>query len=453
MFDYLQQFNNLPKSLRDQISSPLVMETISKLEKKYQIDLAMTVMKVMVKSLALRSLPVYFVSDFGLSQAAAESLTQELKAQVFIAVSSHLGLEQEARALDLDADIELIIKEAGLMLASGDLVQRFKGVLSTYLKGIRDKIAARDALVKPAVSGGLSLTPAEADRVFKVCSEKTFRSLDIQTLKTMPPQSRLDKIVAANDGKPKATEEYSLKQALATGQIKKPAEMVKLPLQEKELSLPLAVSQVEELKKTPAPPATPKIIPPVEIKKAEPKVQAEIKVAPQTKAEIKFEPVKVPEVKLNQPLSANRPPVVPVMAPVVERKPIATARPIFAPSISKKIMQDVKPAPKVMGPLEELQFLDLINFRRLGKTPTEAVTKIFSKIKLLEADGYDKMVAGVQAWRQSPINHLYLKTLQAAIGKGLTVKDYVISKQKEDKEALKWEEIEAILAMNSKLVF
>lgn len=450
MFDYLQQFNNLPKNLRDQISSPLVMETISKLEKKYQVDLAMTVMKVMIKSVAPKNLPTYFVGDFGLSQMAAENLTQELKSQVFIAASSHLGLDREARALDLDADIDLIIKEAGLTLASSDLVQRFKGVLSTYLKGIRDKIAARDALVKATISGGLSLTSAEADRVFKVCGEKTFKSLEVQTPRNIPPlapQSRLDKIVAAVDNKTKVTEEYSLKQALASGQVKRPAEMMKLPLQEKELSLPLASSAA------PVPQASPKIIPPVEVKKVEPSMETKANIEPQAKTEIKLAPVKAPEIKLNQPLVNNRPPVVPIMEPAAKRKPIAAARPIFAPSISKKIMQDVRPAPKVMGPLEELQFLDLLNFRRLGKTPTEATAKIFSKIKLLEADGYDKMVAGVQAWRQSPINHLYLKTLQAAIGKGVTVKDFVISKQKEDKEALKWEEIEAILAMNSKLVF
>lgn len=106
-----------------------------------------------------------------------------------------------------------------------------------------------------------------------------------------------------------------------------------------------------------------------------------------------------------------------------------------------------------MGPLEELQFLDLVNFRRLGASPAEITAKIFSKIKLLEADGYDKMVLGVHAWRQSPVNRLYLKMVQEAIGKGMTIKDYVLSVQKENKKYLSWEEIEGILSMNSKLVF
>jgi len=106
-----------------------------------------------------------------------------------------------------------------------------------------------------------------------------------------------------------------------------------------------------------------------------------------------------------------------------------------------------------MGPLEELQFLDLLNYRRLGKTPTEINAKVFSKIKLLEADGYDKMVAGVRAWRQSPVNRLYLKMVQEAMNKGMTIKDFALTKQVDNKNYLSLEEIEAILAMNSKLVF
>lgn len=116
-------------------------------------------------------------------------------------------------------------------------------------------------------------------------------------------------------------------------------------------------------------------------------------------------------------------------------------------------MRDVKPVPKVMGPIEELQFLDLLNFRRLGKTPVEITAKIFSKIKLLEAEGYDKMVAGVRAWRQSPVNRLYLKMGQEAIKKGITIKELASSYENDSKNYLSLEEIEEIIVMNSKLVF
>ena len=106
-----------------------------------------------------------------------------------------------------------------------------------------------------------------------------------------------------------------------------------------------------------------------------------------------------------------------------------------------------------MGPIEELQFFDIINFRRLSKDPIEATTKIFNKIKFLEKEGYDKMVSGVKAWRQSPVNRLYIKIGQEAIAKGMTIKEAAADHQKNNHEYLKIEEIEAIVNLNSKLVF
>jgi hypothetical protein len=43
--------------------------------------------------------------------------------------------------------------------------------------------------------------------------------------------------------------------------------------------------------------------------------------------------------------------------------------------------------------------------------------------------------------------------VQEAIGKGITIKDYALAVQKENKDSLSWDEIEGILTMNSKLVF
>ena len=116
-------------------------------------------------------------------------------------------------------------------------------------------------------------------------------------------------------------------------------------------------------------------------------------------------------------------------------------------------MHDIKPMPKVMGPLEELQFLDVVNFRRLGKTPEERTAKIFAKIKLLEEDGYDKMILGVKAWRQSLVNRLYLALTKEALNKSRPLQEELVERQKGHPESLSWEEVQAVIALNSKLVF
>ena len=118
MFDYLQQFNNLPKNLRDQISSPEAMGVISELESKYKVDLAIVVMKVMVKSLAFSDLSAYLVDEMSLSPEAANQLIRDLKARLFAPLADYLNLSSEIRAFDLERDIEGLIKEAGLSLPS-----------------------------------------------------------------------------------------------------------------------------------------------------------------------------------------------------------------------------------------------------------------------------------------------------------------------------------------------
>ena len=68
MFDYLQQFNKLPQNIRSQVSSPDIMHNINGLEKKYEVDLAALVMRVMVKSVPVDGLAMHFMSEFHLNK-------------------------------------------------------------------------------------------------------------------------------------------------------------------------------------------------------------------------------------------------------------------------------------------------------------------------------------------------------------------------------------------------
>lgn len=454
MFDYLQQFNKLPKDLRDQVSSPSAMATISELETKYKVDLAIVIMKVMVKSVSLANLPLYLSSEFSLPADVAEQLARDLKEKVFSLVAGYLGISREITAFDQDKEIEEIIKEAGLILPSSLAVHRFKTIISTYNRGIRNKIDTKNTLGKSYKIGGLDLTPEEVERVLRICDNRLPKNSVKAVVAPAPispvnaiPSARLERIVASADSaKPGA--EYNLRQAIASGQVKK------IPAPEKELDLPLAEPAVKTIAAPviPVKPIEP-IKPIIPVKPIEPiKPIAPVKPVEPVKPIEPIQPIQpikpVTPVKPIEPIK----PVVPVK-PIAPIKPIAASRPTPVSSSSKKVMQDVKPVPKVMGPIEELQFLDLLNFRRLGRTPAEIVNKIFSKIKLLEAEGYDKMVAGVHAWRQSPVNRLYLKMGQEAMNKNMTLKDFAAIAEKDSQNYLKLEEIEAILVLNSKLVF
>lgn len=566
MFDYLQQFNNLPKDLRDKVSSPEAMEALAALEKKYQVELAVLVMKVMVKSLPLKSLPINLVEEFGLETNKANKLAEEMTETIFIRAADHLQLQVPKPKTSTVDSLDFIVKEAGVILPSSDLLSRFKIILSTYLKGVRSKIATRDALAKDISLGGLNLGNSEIDRVFKVCDNHSSSNLEKKI--SLPSSSgALDKIIAAESIKG-AHEEYDFKKALASGQIKRPTPKLESPEKPVEISLPeekKSLEAPEEIKRLESPDklVLPEIVPVNKVLKKEteirpgsqtntpvntvvaqqPKVQndehhhsvpksenqsdkkndqisnsqpraavsqaAPVSASHETKkpdAGRRFSLIpswlrrssreKTSEKKAEapaqvKPIVANSPSVIKevkevkevieikekkiieketgrVTTPlkdnevraqseqVINRPPaVASARPAnhLKETTTKPVMHDVKPAPRLMGPIEELQFLDLVNFRRLGKNPEEISAKIFSKIKLLEADGYDKMIAGVRAWRRSPVNLLYLKMMKEAISKGQTIKDFAASVQKDKDSYLSLEEIEGIIAMNSKLIF
>jgi len=477
MFDYLQKFNNLPKNLRDQVSSPSAMAVLTELENKYKLDLAMVVMKVMIKNIPINGLATYFISEGGLTREAAENLTRDLKEKIFIGVADYLGIMSDIRALDLEKDIKLIISEAGLTLASSELISRFKSILATYLKGIRAKIDTRAVLGKEVISGGLNLSAAEIDRVFKVCDNQKFKSLNI-SVNSSPINSTLSNrpisvpfvsdVVKSPENKLAAAvkyADYNLKDALARGEIKKPAVLdlpkeehqLDLPREEKQLDLPAVVSTpkapivsnsplVSKAPIMPIPPVPPivplaPIISKVANKIFTPLASIISKTAPLTPIVPKLAPIFIP-VK----------PVIKKAEPIVAPRPVQ-ARQNLDTNPKRPVMHDIKPMPKVMGPIEELQFLDVVNFRRLGATPSESVIKIYNKIKQLEKEGYEKMIAGIKAWRQSPVNRLYVKIGQEAIAKGLTIKEAALEYQKNNPEYLKIEEIEAIVNLNGKLVF
>jgi hypothetical protein len=472
MFDYLQQFNKLAPDLKAKISAPAIMSVVTELENKYQVDLAMTVMKVMIKSLALNNLPAYFISELALSAAQSDSLTQELKSRVFFVVADYLGLSSEVRALSLDQDIKVLIKEAELTLSSEVLIVRLKNILSTYIRGIRSKIDTRAALAKDAKIGGLNLSEGEINRLLKVCDTHKFAPISSSSLTkiaSLPaPSNSLAKLLAATTPLISPAAEYDLKVALASGQTKPlPAAVDKAGAPFKSVNkLDLAHELASPAPILDLPVGLPKsAVASVVAAKIKPSL-ASIPLPPapaaktsvnQSKPVVSDATAKAPAVNLSN-IQAVKPKIA-IPTPVVAKPkvsdipPPVSKRPVSAPVSGRPQMHDIKPMPKIIGPLEELQFLDLVNFRRLGQNPTEITDKVLAKVKLLERDGYDKMVLGVRAWRQSPINRFYLRLCQEAIAKGVPLRTYLTDEKQAGRDCLSWDEIGAIVKLNGQLVY
>lgn len=537
MFDYLQKFNTLPQNLRDSVSSPAAMAVISKLEEKYKIDLASTVMKVMVKTISLADLAVYFVSDFSLDQEAAKKLTADLKEQLFFPVANYLGynasyssiIPKVSQAVVTpkvadklnSSEIDKIIKDSKIIFPGVDLNSRFRNILNTYLKGVRSRIDTRLTLNKEIALGGLGLDYPAIDQLFSLCDDLHRQEVSPSTAAIVPPSAPVE-ASAADAGLQKVRQlyeksevrdiPYDLKSAILNGEIKKPEAPLNLPIADNAseklleapdelnklasasispsvstpISTPVSVSVSDSASgsiPTPTVPAPAPISIPTPTPISAPIVTS-IPISASPAAAIKVEtplaapiaplpkierpPEKKPnliskifnkeeageapvKVEIKKPVE----PIVQAVKPsVASRRAAAAQSPRFENKPEASIVADVRQIPRVMGPIEELHYLDVVNFRRFGASPVEAAAKVEAKIKLLEKDGYDKMISGVLAWRESLVNSLYLKMGQEALVKGISFKQCADNYQNSNRgNFLIWEEIEAIIALNSRLMF
>lgn len=505
MFDYLQKFDELPQTLQDNVSSPAAMAVIADLEGKYKLDLAALVMKVMVKDIPLADLPTYLVSENHLTQEDARRLVAELKERLFFSVANYLGynpsyaaiVPQTTPASSYQVTVKKIIRESGVNFAGSELNSRLETILTTYLKGVRSRIDTRFALNKDVAGGGLGLDHAVIDRLFVLVDQNknlTTTPPPIPTPPTTPTPTEdgLAKVRATYEA-PGATRDipYDLEAALAAGQVstvktEKEKEEQKLlnegdkpkTLEAPEL-LPLDVPKAPIEEKVVTPPVVSKPTPPLIERPPEKKPGLLTKftgatppvVMPPIPPLIPVPPVARPVPKPASVASLRQQAGRPIVAPHIKKapepvmaspspvtRPIPPPPPVTPPTppapVAPPTPQSPRVAPRTLGPIEELHYLDLVNFRRLGSSPKDAAMKVESKIRTLEIDGYDKMVEGILSWRSGEINAIYLKMAKEALTHSVTLKQIADKYQvKRDSNYLTWEEIEELIALNSRLAF
>ena len=526
MFDYLQKFNNLPKELRDKVSSKEVMAEVLKLETKFGVDLAALVMKVMIKTVPIKSLAKYIASEFSLGAEDAKELSKQLFVKIFSKVSDYLGINDEYKKnKDLD-EINNLINQTNISLASSDLIDRLKNIIFTYKKGVRDKVNTRLSLLKEVEKGGLGLTNEEADSIFKVIDRNKEPLIKKEEQSIVNGRERLDKIIKEAES---SSSFYDLKKSIEQRKksedfkkIEAPDEIKNLPLEEEELSLPLqekktffpksdntlkSIEQKINLKDDVKENKVVSEKEEQEVKKEENTIKSEIEKEIQklktekenqvkeektintedkkninnltsvkkedsqnslinkkittegklqdTHKETKEDPEKKEELKENikeeKKSEESNIKKIEVSSKIPVNPNFKRPAPGFAGQ--RPVINDIRAVPKTMNPIEELKFLNIKNFRRLGDNPTASCERVLNKIKLLERDGYDKMIEGIKAWHASEVNQLYIKIGRESILSGKKMREIVVERQKNNLPVLKEEEIQAIANLNSKLVF
>lgn len=540
MLNYLQKYNDLPQGLKDKVSSSEIMDSISKIEAKYNVSLATVIMRVMVKDLSVADLPKFFVFEHSLDGSTANLLTEELKEQVFYLVNEYLGFKRkieeieaketspdspatpaedvhgsnfffssededevrelaekvknfdvndlippqtketqvatattevsadstkptipEQKPLSIDEQVKIAASSLGINFSSTEIRSRFEKVLETYLRGIRNRIDTKQTIIKSVDSGGLGMDAELADKILvaaeKVKSGEGNKSTMKNPGKISVPEDSSGGQVSNIPGLKRVGNgdvEYDFGVLIAKKKLAQTEDKVvtadSKPQPQKEMVLDLNSpadeigSLIKELTDT-KPLQDKEKIQPIDLKGG---VVVKADISDVKKENLDKKEEKDGDVSFSIKSAIIEKPELP-KASVLD---MAGAR--QQAQIDGKIkMEDVKYVPKLMGPIDELSDMSLVNFRRLASDPKGMVAKIEEKIKLLEEDGFDKRTEGIKAWRNSPVNKMYLEIGREAIEKKTGIDKIILEKQAKKDDCLTIHEFTAVMDLNKKIRF
>ena len=184
-----------------------------------------------------------------------------------------------------------------------------------------------------------------------------------------------------------------------------------------------------------------KSIPVKTVKKSEPP-----KIEP--KPEPKKEEPKPEQVKpVEKEEKSSLPKVMRPSSPAQDKKQISD---VVTP---KKEEPKKQPSRVLTGPVQEIQNIDLVAWRRMGEHAQERADKVLDKINLLEQESYTKKAQGIKAWRESKLYEFYLQLGAESMVNGQEVSALIDQYTKEGKDTLAHDDFEAISDLNKKIRF
>ena len=369
-----------------------------------------------------------------------ELKSQSLKSQ-FVSASAPSVDVLEKKAME-------IINKSGLSV-SDDLKRRLQLIIISRLKEVRKISETKEKLIAGLAVGGMGFRADEADKLISLIE-----------LERGKPKASIVSPIAIAPLKPRMIDSY--KEAnllpLAPAGLEKvvapiigekaaaPAELEKVvaPIIEEKPSEKKEEKSLEERPKQPQPQS---------------QLQSQLQSQPQPQLKNKLTPIPIRPWSANPPttldfvknalpaLKIERQKVTPIAAPPLPSKPpITNAIPqTFA---GRDKVEDIAYKPRLMGPVEELAEMNLVDFRRLNPKPKVAVDKIFAKVELLAKEGYEKRIKGFQAWQRSPLNKMYNAILGISIAQGKKVSEVIAEKIKNQEFIMTEEEFKTIMELN-----
>jgi hypothetical protein len=125
------------------------------------------------------------------------------------------------------------------------------------------------------------------------------------------------------------------------------------------------------------------------------------------------------------------------------------AVPPGAATAGRPTMDAVRAPTRLSGLGEEFANLTLADFRRIGRTPLQAAEKLSEKFETLKQESFERWTEGVQAWRSSPLQQMYLRLVADSFATGKPVAQLAEERRQQGQEVPTPEELGAILQLNN----
>lgn len=133
----------------------------------------------------------------------------------------------------------------------------------------------------------------------------------------------------------------------------------------------------------------------------------------------KVEKKEIKENIVDKIISSSGPasaPIKDLISKKTEQRPAQNIAPMRAASVTPRaMMHDVHSRPMAMGPLDEIQFFNLVDFRRLSSKPVDAAERLKQKFLNLKEESYLLFMKSWDAWHNSPLYQSYISAVDEAI--------------------------------------
>ncbi|MBI4426326.1 MAG: hypothetical protein HY567_02010 [Candidatus Kerfeldbacteria bacterium] len=150
------------------------------------------------------------------------------------------------------------------------------------------------------------------------------------------------------------------------------------------------------------------------------------------------------------PPSRPSPALEPTAAVLTPPLPTAATRPAQP---ERATVADIRGRSRLVGPVEELRGLTVVDFRRLGADPVACVRRVYEKIQQLARESFTKRADGIKAWRESEPHRLYVAMGQQGLLSSKSVREVLYARQQAGQAALTEQEFTLIADLNRKLRF